>query len=87
MSLTVPNLYSRYDLRAGLKETYRTEVNKYSKCRWEYTYMIKIKPNLPEPTRKPPTLFASAADGFFVKRRLLPRCIKIDYREQPVLRG
>jgi hypothetical protein len=47
--------------------------------------VIKVKPDLPEPTTKPTTFLARAPDRLLVERRLLSRCIKIDDSDKPIL--
>lgn len=41
--------------------------------------MVKVKPDLPEPTGEPSAFFARTTDCFFMKRGLLSSGIEIDY--------
>jgi hypothetical protein len=50
-------------------------------------YVIKVEPDLPEPSTNPATLLLGATDGLFVKRRLLAGGIKVDYTKKSVLGG
>lgn len=43
--------------------------------------MIKVEPDLPEPTAEPTAFLAGAPDGFLVERRLTSRGIKVDDAE------
>ena len=43
----------------------------------DLTYMIKVKPYLPEPTRQPATFLADTSDCLFMQRRLLAGSIEI----------
>ena len=44
--------------------------------------VIKVEPDLPEPTAEPTTFLAGASDRFFVQRRLAARGVKVDDTEQ-----
>lgn len=48
--------------------------------------MIKVEPDLPEPTRKPSTFLVIAPDGLFVEGGLLSSCIEIYYSEESIIR-
>ena len=50
-------------------------------------YVIKVEPDLPEPSTDPTAFLLGATDGLFMKRRLLARGIKVDYAKKPVFGG
>ena len=45
-------------------------------------HVIKVEPDLPEPTAEPATFLAGSSDRFLVQRRLASRCVKVDDAEQ-----
>ena len=49
--------------------------------------MVKIEPDLPEPSTKPAAFLHGATNSLLMKRRLFSGGVKVDYTKETIFRG